>query len=425
MKIGEIVNGYCIIEEVGHGGMGVVYKARKNGVDYALKTVKTAADQETKRRFCREVRMLSTINDDHVVEVIDCDIISDEPYYIMPFCKSSLKDEAPNFSMDKKIEECISLCQGVNALHKAGIYHRDIKPDNAMYFNGVLKVTDLGGGRMINRDTTTLTASDHVIFTAGYVPPEYLRDLGAFKKGTRQGDIYMIGKTLYYVMSNGGDVSNVDLSKVDAGIAPIIERCLKESLNDRYDNLDDIIRELQALQNARLQLQLAPKTYDEIIAQGVPAMYDDLYNLLLRESTDERNLFDLLQKLDQKTIVGLFTAKNHLLNQYIDTLDYLLRNPIGMIQFATVEVYVRTIQYLLPLCKSVYHQQKLLELAIDLSINYNRYPAMLIVGQILSNLKDNEARDLGILFVRRKEDIRRMMPNFTKPIHYIVRNLIR
>ena len=424
MKVGDIFNGYTIIAHVKDGGMGSVYKVEKNGVYYAMKTILPSADDEEKARFRRETRMLLSVKDNNVIEILDYDLSANEPYYIMPFCTSSLTSETTKLSDDEKMEVCTCFCKGINAIHQAGISHRDIKPDNVLFFNGVLKVTDLGGGRFVNRDTQTLTQYGDYIGTYGYLPPEYKSDPEAFKNGTKQGDIYMIGKTIYYVMSNGGDVSNVDLSTVSSDIAPIIERCLKTSLNERYGNVEEIIADLNILQNVRSQLQQMPKSLDEILKEQPATMYEALYNRLLFDSKDEQSLYKLLSNLSDDTLNSLFMKKANMLNNYIGVFNQILRHPHGFIQFEYIEVYVNVIKIMFNICRTSYHKQVLLDLAFDLAIQHNRYPAMLIIGEILSKLSDADARSLGSFFMRRREDILHMKPNFKHPMHYIINNLV-
>ena len=425
MNIGDTINGYTILSEVGKGGFGVVYMVVKDNHNYAMKVVSPNADQETIDRFCRETRMLSIVSDENVIEIIDRDLDNNPPYYIMPLCSDSLSNRVcVGMSDDESLTACIDFCKGIHAIHQAGICHRDIKPDNALYLNGVLKITDLGGGRFENRDTETLTKYGQIIYTDGYYPPEYKNDPDAFRKGTRQGDIYMIGKSLYYVMSKGGDVSAVDMSVLPPDVTPTIERCLKSSLNERYDNVEDIIKDLVVVQEVRTQLQQMPKPLDEILKEQAPMMYDDLYNLLLNESKDEKSLYEMLVNLNDDILIALFTAKSNMLPNYIGIFNQLLRNPRGWIQFEYVEVYVNAIKIMFQICRTAYQKQILLDLAFDLAIQYNRYPAMLIIGEILSNLTDAEARALGAFFIRRKDDVLHIKPNFTSPIHYIVNNLI-
>ena len=175
MNVGDKLGKYTIQEHIKDGGMGAVYKVMSNGIIYAMKTILPNASADSILRFRREARMLQSVKSEHVIEVLDCDFNISTPYYIMPYCSSSLTTETTKLSFDEKIKACIEFCKGIQSLHEAGVCHRDIKPDNALFLNGVLKITDLGGGRFVNRDTATLTQFGY-IGTQGYMPPEYNND---------------------------------------------------------------------------------------------------------------------------------------------------------------------------------------------------------------------------------------------------------
>ncbi len=427
MNIGETINGYRILSKLGEGGFGVVYKVEKNNQHYAMKSILADSNEEKIKRFRREVRMLNNVKNEHVIEVVDFNLYNDPPYFVMPLCSESLSAKVrAGMSEEECLTACIDFCKGIQAIHQAKMSHRDIKPDNALFLNGVLKITDLGGGRFENRDTTTLTRYGGRIYSEGYCPPEYrASDSDAFRDGTLQGDIYMIGKSIYFVMTRGGDVTNVDLTAVNIDISPIIERCLKTSLNDRYGSVDELLGDLMTVRNVRAQLQQIPKSLDEILAEPVPARYDDLYNRLLVDTDDEKSLYELLKRTSDNTLTSLFTQKRTMLGNYIGRFNQTLRDPMGRIQFEYIEVYVNAIKIMFSICESSYYKQLLLDLAFDLAVANNRYPAMQIIGDILSSLTDAEAYDLGIFFMRRKEEIILMQPYFTQPIHYLIRNLIR
>ncbi len=426
MNIGDTINGYTILSKVGEGGFGVVYKVAKNKHYFAMKSILPDANQEQIMRFRREVRMLMSVKDEHVIEVVDYDLDDNSPYFIMPLCSESLTTKVrAGMSEEEGLTACIDFCKGIQAIHHAKMCHRDIKPDNALFLNGVLKITDLGVGRFENRDTTTLTQYGDQIYTEGYRPPEYRTDdSDAFREFTAQGDIYMIGKSIYFVLTHGGDVTDVDLTAVSIDVAPIIERCLKTSLNDRYSTVDELLDDLVTIQNVRKKIQKIPKSLDEILIEPMPIRYDDLYNRLLADSDDEKSLYELLKSVDDMTLTALFTQKRSLLSNYIGRFNQTLRNPKGWIMFEYVEVYVNAIKIMFFLCSTPYHKQLLLDLAFDLAIQYNRYPAMLIIGDILSSLSDADARALSIFFMRRKDDILHMKPNFKHPVHYLINNLI-
>ena len=82
MEIGEIINGYKIISPIGHGGAGIVYDVQKGVKHYALKEC-VDLDEESLKRFSRELRIAKSLNSRNVIKVIDEDIKADSPYFIM------------------------------------------------------------------------------------------------------------------------------------------------------------------------------------------------------------------------------------------------------------------------------------------------------------------------------------------------------
>jgi len=82
MEIGDVINGYTVITPIGQGGAGIVYDVQKGSAHYALKEC-TDIDEESLRRFARELRIAKALNSPNIVKVIDEDIQADSPYYIM------------------------------------------------------------------------------------------------------------------------------------------------------------------------------------------------------------------------------------------------------------------------------------------------------------------------------------------------------
>lgn len=160
MEIGDIIKGYTIKEYIGDGGMGIVFKVEKDGKEYALKICNTT-DDEYVSRFKREIRMMETINNNRIVKIIDKDIDASIPYFIMELCDESLENAVERgLSEEKKFDYILQLCDGLKGLHDQGIIHRDIKPGNALIVDDKIKVSDLGLGKFIKRDTPCLTPTD-------------------------------------------------------------------------------------------------------------------------------------------------------------------------------------------------------------------------------------------------------------------------
>lgn len=226
MEVGDKIDNF-VITEVLAGGMSEVYRVFDGSERYVLKMVKEDATEEDVKLFRREIRILRMMNHPNIMEIVADRYDSDRPYYVMPNCgKSFVELACCQISDLELLDYAISFCQAIQFAHESGIYHRDIKPQNVLLYKGVVKVSDFGLSRFVNRDTTTITQTGSKAGTFGYMPPEYLN--GEFKDGSVESDVYMIGKTLYYVFSHGKDISNVRSEMVSTPIFAIVDKCTKD-----------------------------------------------------------------------------------------------------------------------------------------------------------------------------------------------------
>lgn len=196
MEVGEKIDNY-VITEVLAGGMSEVYRVFDSTERYVLKIVKADATEEDIRLFRREIRILQKLKHPNIMEIVADTYNADRPYYVMPNCGKSFVELACSQMTDfELLNYAVPFCEAIQYAHESEVYHRDIKPQNVLLYKGIVKVSDFGLSRFVNRDTATMTKTSTTAGTAGYMPPEYLT--GEFKNGTVESDIYMIGKTLYY-----------------------------------------------------------------------------------------------------------------------------------------------------------------------------------------------------------------------------------
>ncbi len=425
MKIGDSINGYLIKEYIPGAGMAQVFKVEKNGQSYVLKSVQNATDESEVKRFKREIRLMQSIKDQHVIEVIESDLSAAEPYYIMPLCECSLKAKAQNMADDQeRLDYSIQFCEGIAAIHQAGITHRDIKPANALVDNGVVKITDLGLGRFDNRDSTTLTEESWG--TESYMPPEYL-DWENFKEGTVAGDIFMIGKSLAYIFTKGIDPKYFNPSTVHPNIAQIIARCIKNNPRDRYNSVQQIINELQDHKEALFALQRAPKSLEEILAISPKndTFADEMYHYLTWIGKDNRTMVDTLKKLSDNNLRLIFQKKQDQISELVNYFDRSIRECTNWIQFEDVEEFARLAHVMIPFCDTALAKQKLIELSIDFAKDYNRYAAMTTVGRILGELTEKDVNQLYPFLSKRADDLKRFQEYFQNKLPRQIKDLLR
>jgi len=205
---GEVIDDFEIIEEVGRGGMGVVYRASERSLRrvVALKILhpSIAGSKSAAKRFRREAILAANLSNPHIVPVFSVDENDPPEYYTMEFVQGrSLREkvEADGYLSPKEaIRIALQSCEALQYAHENNIIHRDIKPHNVLLQNHVerVRITDFG----IAQDTTGNLAEmtqtlGHSFGTPAFMSPE--QNLG--QPLDRRTDIFSLGMTLYYMLT--------------------------------------------------------------------------------------------------------------------------------------------------------------------------------------------------------------------------------
>jgi serine/threonine-protein kinase len=202
---GRRLGNYDLLEELGRGGMGVVYKAvpRLAGRTVAVKLVLggAASGADDRRRFLAEVQSMARLRHPHIVPIHEIGEEEGCSYFSMEYMPGgTLSDKVrrgpvPVAEAARIIEH---LAAAVQAAHEAGVLHRDIKPGNVMFDgDGTPKLTDFGLCKQLDQgDGHTRTGA--VVGTAAYMPPE---QAGGTRELTATADVYSLGATLYAVLT--------------------------------------------------------------------------------------------------------------------------------------------------------------------------------------------------------------------------------
>lgn len=426
MNVGDTIDGYEILDHIGSGGMGSVYLVQKEGNCYALKTCDDK-DPESIKRFQREVRLMKSTTNPNVIEVLDESLDGDDPYFVMPLCDSSLSGAVSNgLDEDEKFECVKQFCVGIKALHDSGVIHRDIKPNNALVLNGEVKVSDLGLGKFVNRDSSTITPTEAAMGTPLYMSPEVYRDRDA-KNADERSDIYSIGKLLYFIFSNGESPHVIDSSKVKADIYSIINKCTKISPNDRYQDVSEILNALNVCQKART----AVISLEDIITAYKPGIgdaefVDKVYNYLLTNQDDIGTLIKDLRLLKDDKFQLILKYKSKKMSNLIHLLLTTYKNDdIYWIQFEDVDVLVSRARALMQKTTVLQEKQDLLEFAINLSVEFNRWPAMQTTVSMLHDLTEEQRKSIASFFTANKDNLNVIKDSINNPLPDSVKAFIR
>ena len=272
--IGSTISHYKILEELGRGGMGVVYKAEDTKLDrlVALKFLPmnaqpTAADIA---RFRFEAKALASLNHPNIATIFDFDQHNDDWFIAIELIPGGTLSEKlrvlaakeQHLSLTQIVDHAIQLARGLAHAHRRGVIHRDVKTENVMLTDdGEVKLADFGLAKL--RHITSFTNPGSVIGTASYMSPEQIRA----EEIDHRTDIWSLGVVLYemvtmrlpfrgehevammYSIVNEEPVSVRSLrSEAPPSIENVILRCLKKDRNERYQSAEELIKDLQEIQ---------------------------------------------------------------------------------------------------------------------------------------------------------------------------------
>jgi serine/threonine protein kinase/Tfp pilus assembly protein PilF len=278
--IGQTILHYRIIEKLGQGGMGEVYRATdtKLGRDVALKVLPAgmASNPERLERFRREAKALAVLDHTGIVTVYSIEEVDGVHFLTMQLVEGDLLNKLipeGGFPIDRILDIATALADAVAVAHEKGIVHRDLKPANVILArDGHLKVLDFGLARMSGREIdeadrpellTDLDTREGVVMgTVPYMSPEQVSGRGV----DHRSDLFSIGVILYELATGKrpfrGD-SSAELassilrdtprpldelrSDLPAELDSIIRRCLEKGTGDRYQTARDLRNELRAL----------------------------------------------------------------------------------------------------------------------------------------------------------------------------------
>ena len=211
-----VLGNYLLLNPIGRGGMGVVYRAKHRWMDriVALKILKQRSnDEKALRRFQREIQAAAKLSHPNIVTAFDADESHGRLYLAMEYVPGEdlvtlIKQHGP-FPMAKAISCVIQAAKGLHYAHQQRLVHRDIKPSNLLLdYEGNLKILDMGLARIDSSTTKTdtltvedpsgLTNPNQLLGTVDFMSPEQADESNS---ANEQSDIYSLGCTLFYLLT--------------------------------------------------------------------------------------------------------------------------------------------------------------------------------------------------------------------------------
>ncbi|MBL8733239.1 MAG: serine/threonine protein kinase [Planctomycetes bacterium] len=243
-----------ILELVGAGGMGAVYKVRQKRLDRiaALKILLPQSPQEPtfSDRFAREARSLAKLEHPGIVQVYDFGEVSGIPWMLMayvdgPNLRRLIVDRA--VTPDMAIRIVREVCLALECAHGQGIVHRDLKPENILLDPlGAVRVVDFGLAKLDKLDATMLTKSRGGMGTLHYMAPEQLQQASTVDA---RADIFSVGVILYELLTGSLPIGNFSPpSKVGAcspQVDAVLMRCMSSDREGRFAGAGALLHALQ------------------------------------------------------------------------------------------------------------------------------------------------------------------------------------
>ena len=296
---GLVIGNYLVLDKIGSGGMGHVYKARHKLMHrvVALKVLPSAMTKtpEIVHRFQREVAVIAKLEHPNIVTAHDADEAGGVHFLVMQYVKGSdlavLIREKGTLSVFKAVDYLIQAARGLDYAHAQGVIHRDIKPSNILLDNkGTVKILDMGLARLEHElgplDATpaaSLTECGQVMGTVDYMPPEQSMDT---HQADHRADVYSLGCTLFYLLTGRPVFEGDTLAKkimahreqpipslrslrpdVPEGLDAVFQKMVAKRPEDRHGKMSAVLADLEACRAAIEEGVEATITYSGQAAQ--------------------------------------------------------------------------------------------------------------------------------------------------------------
>jgi Tol biopolymer transport system component len=262
--IGQTISHYKILEKLGEGGMGVVYKAQDLKLDrtVALKFLPphVSISEDVKARFLQEAKAAAALNHAHICTIHGIEEIDGSLFIVMEYVDGgTLREKIPFSKTGDAINVAIQIGEALQEAHAKGIVHRDVKADNVMLTSkGQAKVMDFGLAKL--RGAMKLTRTSSTVGTLAYMPPEQIQG----GEVDHRSDIFSFGVLLFEMLTGklpfrgeheAAMVYSIvnedpqDITQYVPDVSPIllnlVQRCLEKDPAERYQHFDDIIADLK------------------------------------------------------------------------------------------------------------------------------------------------------------------------------------
>jgi serine/threonine protein kinase/Tfp pilus assembly protein PilF len=293
LQIGDLLGGrYEVLQLLGEGGMGAVYKAADRELDrfVALKVIRPelASNPSILARFKQELLLAHQVTHRNVIRIYDLGEAEGVKFITMEFIEGrdlrTLIRDKKKYAPEEAVDVIQQVCQALDAAHSVGVIHRDLKPQNIMQdAAGRILVMDFGLARTVEGDGMTQTGA--IVGTMEYMSPEQ----ALAKDLDQRSDIFALGLILYEMLTGkqpfvaesalaslikrtqerATPVSDVD-AQIPGALSGIVSKCLERDVNERYQNCSTILADLNTWKDKRAAGTIKLEAHVKPWGQTVP-----------------------------------------------------------------------------------------------------------------------------------------------------------
>jgi serine/threonine-protein kinase len=270
--LGQQIPGYQLLEKLGQGSMGTVYKARQMSMNrlVAIKVLhpRLVANPDFLQRLTREAHLAAKLSHNNIIQAIDVGSAGPLHYFVMELIEGQtirqILESGKIFPEREAIEIILQIAQALQHAHRRGLIHRDVKPANiVLTSDGIAKLADLGMARETDDAVLARREKGLAIGTPFYISPEQVR---AKENVDGRADIYSLGATLYHMVTGHPPFHYDEMERVllahvkeeltppdhlnqqlSSGLGEVVEFMMAKNRRRRYQKADDLILDLECL----------------------------------------------------------------------------------------------------------------------------------------------------------------------------------
>ncbi len=286
--LGQQIPGYQLLEKLGQGAMGTVYKTRQLSMNrlVAVKVLhpRLAANPDLLQRLTREAHLAARLSHNNMIQAIDVGSAGPLHYFVMELVEGltlrEILEKGKIYEEREAVEIVLQIAQALQHAHRRGLIHRDVKPANIVLTgDGIAKLADLGMARETDDAVLARREKGLAIGTPYYMAPEQIRGR---ENIDGRADLYALGATLYHLVAGHPPFPYPEVDRVlqahleeeltppdhinqklSSGLGEVVEFVMNKDRRRRYRNADDLIIDLECLLSgdapklARQQMQTA------------------------------------------------------------------------------------------------------------------------------------------------------------------------